>query len=562
MEPNPGNRVSSLGAATLIGLCLLATLALPARAEPIRVSADLTPAAAAAPLRISGGAVHLTLEEAIALALDQNLSLRVVRYDQARARENVAQALGIYDFLVQGGLQLSSDTVPAASNLDGAEVQESDRAGFQLGLSRLLPTGGTAEVNWVNGRFKTNSRFSILNPSYSSGLNLVLNQPLLRDSGREATERGIVIARNNREISRLAFVQRVTDLLREVEEGYWNLVEARYQLQVSEAALDLARRLHEQNRVRVDVGTLAPLELVQSEVGIATREEEIIRARFAVGNAEDRLRQLLGLDRDAQLWAAEIVPESEAEISAPLLPVEKAIDRALDSRPELASRRTTRRNLEIEAAWRRNQLLPRVDLQATYKLNGVGGDVLVRSPDGSVIASAPGGWDDALQQVADLDDLMLGHQTLKDADLDYRGWTVGIGFSYPLGNRSARAQQASAELAVEQASTQEQELELSIATEVRTAVRAVEAAAKAIESAKASRRLAEKNLEAEQRKYENGLSTSFQVLQIQDDLTAARSRVVSAVSGYRRALAAYRRALGTLLEESHVTVLGDEAAEG
>jgi len=332
-----------------------------------------------------------------------------------------------------------------------------------------------------------------------------------------------------------------------VEEGYWNLVEARYQLQVSEAALDLARRLHEQNRVRVDVGTLAPLELVQSEVGIATREEEIIRARFAVGNAEDRLRQLLGLDRDAQLWAAEIVPESEAEISAPLLPVEKAIDRALDSRPELASRRTTRRNLEIEAAWRRNQLLPRVDLQATYKLNGVGGDVLVRSPDGSVIASAPGGWDDALQQVA---------------DLDYRGWTVGIGFSYPLGNRSARAQQASAELAVEQASTQEQELELSIATEVRTAVRAVEAAAKAIESAKASRRLAEKNLEAEQRKYENGLSTSFQVLQIQDDLTAARSRVVSAVSGYRRALAAYRRALGTLLEESHVTVLGDEAAEG
>ncbi|HNZ96592.1 MAG TPA: TolC family protein [Thermoanaerobaculia bacterium] len=547
MEPNPGNRVSSLGAATLIGLCLLATLALPARAEPIRVSADLTPAAAAAPLRISGGAVHLTLEEAIALALDQNLSLRVVRYDQARARENVAQALGIYDFLVQGGLQLSSDTVPAASNLDGAEVQESDRAGFQLGLSRLLPTGGTAEVNWVNGRFKTNSRFSILNPSYSSGLNLVLNQPLLRDSGREATERGIVIARNNREISRLTFVQRVTDLLREVEEGYWNLVEARYQLQVSEAALDLARRLHEQNRVRVDVGTLAPLELVQSEVGIATREEEIIRARFAVGNAEDRLRQLLGLDRDAQLWAAEIVPESEAEISAPLLPVEKAIDRALDSRPELASRRTTRRNLEIEAAWRRNQLLPRVDLQATYKLNGVGGDVLVRSPDGSVIASAPGGWDDALQQVA---------------DLDYRGWTVGIGFSYPLGNRSARAQQASAELAVEQASTQEQELELSIATEVRTAVRAVEAAAKAIESAKASRRLAEKNLEAEQRKYENGLSTSFQVLQIQDDLTAARSRVVSAVSGYRRALAAYRRALGTLLEESHVTVLGDEAAEG
>ncbi|HSM51263.1 MAG TPA: TolC family protein, partial [Thermoanaerobaculia bacterium] len=164
----------------------------------------------------------------------------------------------------------------------------------------------------------------------------------------------------------------------------------------------------------------------------------------------------------------------------------------------------------------------------------------------NVIASFPGSWDDALQQIA---------------EAEYRGWTVGVGFAYPLGNRSARAQRAAAELAVEQAGTQERELELGIATEVRTAVRAVEAAAKAIESAKASRGLAEKNLEAEQRKYENGLSTSFQVLQIQDDLTGARSRVVAAVSAFRRALASYRRALGTLLEESQVTVVGEDEVE-
>jgi outer membrane protein TolC len=544
MERNPGNRPGRPGIAGTAALTAL-LLAGPARAEAVRVSAALTPISAAAAPRVVDGAVHLTLEEAIALSLQQNLSLQVVRYDQAQSREGIEQALGIYDFLLDGGLQVVDDTTPAASNLDGAEVQETDRAGFQLGLSRLLPTGATAEVAWTNGRFKTNSRFSLLNPSYSSGLDLTLSQPLLRDFGREVTDRGIVVARNNLEISRLAFVQQVTDLLRAVEEAYWNLVEARYQLQVAEAALDLARRLHEQNQVRVEVGTLAPLELVQSEVGISTREEEIIRARYAVGNAEDRMRQLLGMERDPRLWATEIVPDSEPEISVPLLPVEQAIDAALDARPELASRRMARQNLEVQAAYRRNQTLPRLDLQATYGLNGVGGDAVIRDANGDVIASAPGGWDDALQQIA---------------DADYRGWTFGIGFAYPLGNRSARAQSAAAELAVEQAGTEERELELAIATEVRAAVRAVEAASKAIESAKASRRLAEKNLEAEQRKYENGLSTSFQVLQIQDDLTAARSRVVSAISAHRRALSAYRRALGSLLEDSQVTVVGEEEA--
>jgi len=543
MECKPGIRHGIARTAALAALLLAG----PVSAEPVRVSSALTPISAAAAPRIVDGAVHLTLEEAIALSLQQNLSLQVVRYDQAQSREGIEQALGIYDFLLDGGLQLSSDTTPAASNLDGAEVQETDRAGFQLGLSRLLPTGATAEVAWANGRFRTNSRFSLLNPSYSSGFDLTLSQPLLRDFGRSVTERGIVIARNNLEISRLGFVQQVTALLRDVEEAYWNLVEARYQLQVAEAALDLARRLHEQNRVRVDVGTLAPLELVQSEVGIATRDEEIIRARFAVGNAEDRLRQLLGMDREERLWGAEIVPDSEAEISVPLLPVEKAIDQALLSRPELASRRVTRQNLEVQAEYLRNQTKPRLDLQATYGFNGVGGDAVVRDAAGNVIASFPGSWDDALEQIA---------------DAEYRGWTVGVGFAYPLGNRSARAQSSAAELAVEQAGTEERELELGIATEVRTAVRAVEAAAKAIESAKASRRLAEKNLEAEQRKYENGLSTSFQVLQIQDDLTAARSRVVAAVSAYRRALASYRRALGTLLEENQVTVVGENEPAG
>ncbi len=528
---------------------LFLTMVLPAAAIPaaraaeapdaVEVSAQPLAAPGAPEVRQRGAEILLTLEEAVAIAVERNLGLRVQRFDRQRSRLGIEQAMGLYDLGLTAGLSASDNESPAASNLDGAAVQKQESQNFSVGLTQVVPSGGRAAIDWTNGRFETNSQFSILNPSFSTGLDFTFEQPLLRGFGRGATEYSIEIAKNSDDISRELFLQRVIETVRQVESEYWLLVGFRYALVVAEESLALAEELHANNRTRVEVGTLAPLELVQSEAGIASRREEIIRARASIGDSEDRLRTLLNLPA-GELWAKSIVPESEQQVETATFELAASLEAALANRSELTVQRTSIQGLEIDRAFYRQELKPRLDLRATYGFNGVGGDVLVRDQEGNVLAVVDGGWSDALEQVT---------------DTDFPGWSVGVQLSVPLQNRQAKARAAIAEVALDQGQLELESLEQQIATEVRTAVRALDTARQQIESAQVSVRLEEKNLDAERKKYENGLSTSFQILQVQEDLTAARYRLVSAQTGYRRAMVEYRRAVGQLLDDAGIRVV-------
>jgi outer membrane protein TolC len=280
--------------------------------------------------------------------------------------------------------------------------------------------------------------------------------------------------------------------------------------------------------------------MVQSEVGIATREEEIIRNQAAVGDAADRLRRLLNVEQ-GEVWEAEIVPATDPAMERITIDVPQALSTALAERPELERQRLTVRTEEIDTQYFRSQQRPRLDLNASYGYGGTGGvQIVERHPvTGAPLATLPGGYGDALDQIT---------------ALDFPEWTFGLTFAFPLQNRTARAQTTIAQLETERARAALEDLEQLVRTEVRTAARAVDTAAKQIDSARVSRQLAEKNLDAERKRYENGMSTSFQVLEIQEDLTAARSREVSAVAAYRRALTEYHRATGRLLEATGVEI--------
>ncbi len=534
------------GAAALAALALIPALLTggapaPAAGQEIRIHTSGTETAVAPDLRVENGAIQLTLDQAIELALRRNLLLIVERYSRAQAEQGILERLGIYDLFSDAELSTSDFQQATASTLQASDFEEQQ---LDLGLSQLLPSGGNLSFSWDNSRQETNLIFSNLNPAFNSSAGFGLTQPLLRNFGRHTTERGIMVAQKNSAISAEAFEIQVATTLLNVETAYWDLVETREQLTVAEEGLGLARELHDQNRVRVDVGTLAPLELVQSEVGIATREEEIIRAQSAIGNAEDQLRRLLNVEAQ-ELWRLSIVPLTPPEIERQPIDLEQAISTALAERPEIATQRLIVARSEIDSTFFRNQKKPRLDLVARYGYGGVGGDLLVRDPDtGEVIGTVPGGFDDALDQIT---------------GGDFPGWSLGLVFALPLQNRTARAQSTIADLEVEKARAVLDDIDQFITTGVRTAVRAVETAAKAIDSARVSRQLAEKNLDAERKRYENGMSTSFQILEIQEDLTAARSREVSAVTEYRRALVDYHRVVGRLLEERGV-VLEDPAA--
>lgn len=522
-------------------LAILSLAVLPALSGQTMETSTAIPDLSTPPdLTIEDGRVQLDLRNAIAIALQRNLSLVVQRYNTAESRYRLTQSLGIYDPLATADFAASDETSPSATNLAGADVQTTELQNWNLGLSQLLATGGTLRADFLNTRQETNSTFATINPSYRSDFDITWNQPLLRDFGRRATERDILVSRNNLAISRETFEQEVHRTIQEVANAYWTLFEAQYQLDVARQSHDLAQQLHEQNRIRVDVGTLAPLELVQSEAGVATRDEEIILAEAAVTQAEDDLRQLLNLER-SELWTTPIALRPEDERDPVTVDLQQAIARALRDRPEIAQQRLALDNLLVDQDYFRDQRLPQLDLQVRYGFNGLGGDVTERDFfTGEILSVTEGSYSDALDQIT---------------NGDFEGWRVGLNVAYPLRNRAARAASAIADVALDRGETRLAELELQVQTEVRRAVRALETAAKAITSAEASRHLQERNLEAEQKRYDNGLSTSFQVLEIQEDLASARSREIAAHAAYQRALVEFWRSVGGLDEESGVALV-------
>lgn len=494
-------------------------------------------------LRVEDGKVFVTLDEALEIALRRNLNLQIERYTREQFRLGIEQAMGIFDLRSDAFVQYAESTSPTVNPfIQGAAVLTSERQIANFGLSQLTPIGGDLSLSYDNTRSKSNSSQAVINPAFNIVTSLQYNLPLLRNFGRLATRRDILVARVQDEVNQAFFEQQAVAVVQQVENAYWDLLEARKQLEVAEESLDLAKELDRRNRIQVEVGTRPPLDLVQSEATVATRQEEIIRARTRVGNAADQLAYLLNLQRGT--WDAEIVPETPAEMDPVEIDLEAAVASALAERPEMAQQRGELDRLGIESRYFRNQKRPGLDLTVAYGLQGLGGDLLVEDPeDPGQTTVLEGGYGDAFDQVK---------------NLDFDQWLVSLTFAYPIQNRAARAASVSADLELERGQTELQLLEQQIITEVRTAARELAAAEETIESASVSRRLQERNVDAEAKRYENGMSTTFQVTEIQEQLAQAQSREVTAVVGYRRALVEYQRVLGTLLEVNGIEIENDQ----
>lgn len=490
------------------------------RTEPIRLETVVgePPTPPAPP--IADGAINLSLEEAIEIALRNNLDLVVERYNRQQANLAILQALGIYDTALEAEVSATDRTNPTDDPLRASAF--SQRAAT-VNLAQGLPNGGLVQLG-VESTQREQTASGRTAEFFESGVIFSLNQPLLRGFGRNNVENSILLARTRGQSSLQQFETQVTTTIDQIVDAYWNLVEAQEQLLVAQESLNLARELHDRNRIQVEVGTMAPLELVQSEAAIAEREEAIILSQTAIGDAEDVLRLLLNLPVDGQYWRLPIRPVTRPESERLAIDLDSAIRTALEERPELLFQDLAIEEARIQAAFYRNQTLPELNLNLNYNILGGGED----------------NFGQAFEQVA---------------GIDFDGWSATLEFSYPLQNRAARAQSAIANLEVDQQTTTRELLEDQITTEVRQAVRGVESAAKQIEAASASRRFQERNLDAERKRYENGMSTTFEITQIQEDLTQARQREVSAIINYRRAVSDFYRVTGQLLEEEGIELV-------
>ncbi|HEV7241344.1 MAG TPA: TolC family protein [Thermoanaerobaculia bacterium] len=486
-------------------------------------------------------ALRLTLDGALNTALQQNLGVQLQTYDFRITDQNLRARYGIFDFFTDANIRHSYSDNPTTNPF---QPSGSRTTSLGAGLTQLLPTGGDYSVRWDSSRSTVAGGGTFVNPQYGNGLDFSFNQPLMRDFGIDVTRRGITVARNNLGISEEAFRTAVMDTVSATEQAYLDLVYARRNVDVVKESLFLARDQSRITQIRIDVGASAPLDILQPRVTIATTEEQLIAAVTSVRNAEDRLRALLNLPTTE--WDRPIVPTDNVAFNPITINFQQAVQQALANRPEIAGRRLLTENAKVQALYTRNQVLPLVDFTVNYGLAGLAGRSAVLNDEGDVIGSRSTPYTDTFEQIA---------------GLDFPTWNVGFNFALPILNIGARADARAAELALEQSTMTQSQTEQNVAVEVRSAARAVDAFAQTIAATRAARDAAERNVDAERKRYENGMTTNFQVLEVQQQLSDARVRELQAVVGYNKAVAAFHRAVGDILDVHNIRLSAPEKVE-
>ncbi len=530
---------SGVGAAAAAVLLIATTGVLSAQAPGAAVSAQ---PGQRQPLEVpppEADGVHLTLDQAIRIALASNEDLNVTINSAEASQFFLFQNMGIYDPLLTSNVTRSHTDTPTSTQLGGGAVVRNDTWDAGIGIQQLTPWGGTVTGGLVGSRDATNNSFATVNPALTAGLSLQISQPLLRNFGRVPTELNIETARNTRDASYQTFVRSVQVVVNAVEQSYWDLVYARANLAVKIEARDIARELNRITKIKIDVGSLAPIDIVQTEVGIATAEQDIINAEAVVGLAEDSLRRNLNFQA-ATPTTTTIVATDKLNVERRPFDLAAGVTTALQHRPEIAVQNSTVASNELRYEFWQNQTLPQLDLVAGYGKNGLGGTFLDINQTPPVVVEKTNWWDAADQLFSE----------------NFKNWRVGLVFSYPILNRAARGARGVAKFNLETSKSQLTVLEQDIVLDVRNAHRAIETANLQIDAAAKGQELAERNLDAARKKYDNGMTTSFEVSQIQSQLSDAQSKYLNALALYRKAISAYHNSIADILDWKGITIDG------
>ena len=482
-----------------------------------------------------GEKIELSLEQTIRLALESTLDLNVASLSYDKAQFGLESAKGIFDPYAELDLNASRNQQPTYSRIQAADTKNQVA---NLIFGGLLEPGTGYTLSWNNTRNDSAIEgFTLYNPTYRSSLTVGVTQPLLRNFGSTVNTRYIVQAKYGRDTSAWTFVTAVQTVVQAVENAYWDLVYARALLKSRQEALAIAKDLNRITQIKIDVGTLAPIDIVQTEVTVAQREQDIITAEGQIGDAEDRLRRILNV-RNLPDWQRPIVTTDLPTMEPTSISVEDGMKKALETRPEIRQALIDIESKKLTVAFNKNQVMPQLNLAASYGLSGIGAKSTGVLPDGST------------------GDLNYGDAISNLFNRDFPNWAVGLVFNIPIGNRAAKNAYALSTSDLELSRTNLVLMKQNLWLEVRTAARTVDTALRSIEAAKKARELAERNLDAEKKKYENGMTTSFQVSSIQNDLTNARATELQTYAAYLKFRTAWHKAIGDLLDWKGVKLEG------
>lgn len=462
--------------------------------------------------------LSLTLNAAIRMAVEKNLDVRAELYNPAQFEADINRNRSIYDPLLT--LESSYSDSTAATVGSGRTAVEPQSLVLNSSISRLFWTGGTAAITFNNGYTKSNA--VIPSSSWQTGLGASISQPLLRNVGREATEIAINTSRFTKFASLERFNTRLLTTVAQVRTEYYKLHSLREERDVKKVSLELARKILSDTEARVKAGVLPAMEVLNAEFGTVTREKELIDAELAVSDQVDVLRLLLQMDANGGDLKTVDLPQRDRFVAVESEAIQKALNR-----PDI---REQKRNLELNELQTRNfsqKSRPDLALTASAQLTGLDSDY---------------------QRNLD-----------KVFTFDHPVWSIGLNFSYPLGNGAAVNDYRRSRLKSEQISLQLRSLEETAANEVRSAIRGIVAGYKQIEVSDRGTAFAEERLRSFIRKNEVGLATTRDVLDVENDLAVSRSNQIKAVVGYANALTRYWQVTGELLDREGIRVVEGDA---
>jgi outer membrane protein len=489
-----------------------------------------TAQAAAQPQPENAALRRLSIDEAVALALEQNLGIRIQRFDPQISDTSVAQARSFWAPSLTSNFSRNGQTQQPTSSLSGGATSIlNSNLNTAVGLNQTLPWGGGYSATWNSSRFTTTNLFQGFSPQIGSNLNLQYSQPLMRNFEIDQIRQQVANSQKARELSDIQLTAVVTGTLRAVKNAYWDLSYAIANLKTQQQSLALSQQSLKDNQKRVEIGTMAPIDIVQAQAEVASNESGVIVADAAIKAAQDNLRALILDPATADFWTVTFEPTDVASFSAQAIDVEAAVRTALDKRSDLRSAKNSLEQSDINIKYYRNQVKPDVNANVTYITTAAGGTQLSQVD----LAAAAAGAAISRSVVAERGFGSVLGDVFQNT---YPNWTVGISVGYPLGASTAHANLARVRLQYEQAQTQLKNLQMQVATQVRGAARNVTTNQQRVQSAKASRELQEKKLEAEEKKLAAGMSSTFFVFQAQRDLALARTAETLAISDYNKSL--------------------------
>lgn len=502
----------------------LALLGLQTHAASGQAPATAPPPSTAPQAPASGAVRRLSVDDAVRLALEQNLDIQVGRMNPRIADLGIAQAQAVWTPSMTAGLTRSKTVSPANSFLSGGQQSvTSGRFSTSAGVNQLLRWGANYSVSWDGSRSTTTNQFSNFNPSLGSDLGLQYTQSLLRNFKIDSARQQLLISKKSREISDVTLRQTVVTTVRSVKNAYWDLSYAVASLAVQRQSLELAQTSLRDTRARVDIGTLAPIDVVEAEAEVAQRDEAVIVAEATIGQAEDRLRSLILDPASPDFWGVRFDLADTAPFEVRTVDVDAAVRTALEKRTDIQQSRKNLEASDVNISYFRNQTLPDLNVQVNYGTTGLGGTQFLRGEGfpGPIIGSVQRGFGSVLGDIV---------------ERDFPNWTFSFNVGYPVGASTAEANLARARLQYSQAQLQMRNLELQVAAQVRDAGRQVTTNLKRVEATRAARALSERRLQAEEKKLAAGTSTSYVVFQVQRDLAQARNNEIKAILDYNTSL--------------------------